>query len=84
MKLLVRVRLTANMFGDHQVFVRLSDILPIGLPVALLALTGGALLSYRAMKPARATPIPAPESSLLCCRCLPPWPWSPQSATTTA
>ncbi len=32
------VRLTANLYGDHQVFTILSGILPLGLPAALLAL----------------------------------------------
>jgi F-type H+-transporting ATPase subunit a len=32
------VRLTANLYGDHQVFTILSNILPLGLPAALLAL----------------------------------------------
>ncbi|MBX2799382.1 MAG: F0F1 ATP synthase subunit A [Myxococcales bacterium] len=32
------IRLTANMFGDHQVFVILSDKVPIILPVGLLTL----------------------------------------------
>ncbi len=32
------VRLTANMFGDHQVFVIVSELIPVLLPVGLLAL----------------------------------------------
>lgn len=32
------VRLTANMYGDHQVFTVISDLVPILLPVALLML----------------------------------------------
>jgi F-type H+-transporting ATPase subunit a len=32
------IRLTANMFGDHQVFVILSDMIPVVLPSALLGL----------------------------------------------
>jgi len=32
------IRLTANMFGDHQVFVLLSEQLPYGVPTGLLAL----------------------------------------------
>jgi F-type H+-transporting ATPase subunit a len=32
------VRLTANMFGDHQVFTIISDMVPVFLPVGLLTL----------------------------------------------
>jgi len=32
------IRLTANMFGDHQVFVLLSEQIPYGIPAGLLAL----------------------------------------------
>lgn len=32
------VRLTANMFGDHQVFTLLSDLIPVVVPVGLLGL----------------------------------------------
>jgi len=32
------IRLTANLFGDHQVFVLLSEQIPYGIPTGLLAL----------------------------------------------
>jgi F-type H+-transporting ATPase subunit a len=32
------IRLTANLYGDHQVFTILSDMIPVGIPSALLAL----------------------------------------------
>ena len=32
------VRLTANLYGDHQVFTLLSDFIPVVVPVGLLAL----------------------------------------------
>ena len=32
------IRLTANLFGDHQVFMIISDLIPLLLPVGLLAL----------------------------------------------
>jgi len=32
------IRLTANMFGDHQVFTIMSDLVPVILPVGLLSL----------------------------------------------